>query len=78
MLKIKQDTTNVPAIDSIYSREGEYKYYKINDQQYGFPVYKCNKRWAANLLLQEAMKGERQTARRRLVSIILYLFLNIH
>ena len=47
-------------------------------EEYGFAIYKCKKQWASNLLLQEAMKGERQTARRRLVSSILYLFLNIH
>ncbi|KAI9326462.1 hypothetical protein BD770DRAFT_416960 [Pilaira anomala] len=29
------------------------------------PIYKCNKQWAAKLLLQEKMKGERQCKKRR-------------
>ncbi|KAI7873748.1 uncharacterized protein EV154DRAFT_487067 [Mucor mucedo] len=32
---------------------------------YGYQIYKCNKKWAANLLIQDTMKGQRQSERRR-------------
>jgi hypothetical protein len=32
---------------------------------FGYPIFRCRRQWAAGLLLQEAMKSERQTAHRR-------------
>lgn len=48
-----------PQVISYYSSKLESL---ITD--YGFPIYQCNKRWAATLLLQDAMKAERQVALR--------------
>lgn len=36
--------------------------------EYGYAIYKCNKKWAANLLIQECMKAERQGDKRRKVT----------
>jgi hypothetical protein len=34
-------------------------------ESYGFHIWKCRQQWAARTLLQEAMKAERQTEKRR-------------
>ncbi|GAA5797896.1 hypothetical protein HPULCUR_003292 [Helicostylum pulchrum] len=34
-------------------------------QGFGHAIYRCKRQWAAGLLLQESMKSERQTAKRR-------------
>lgn len=58
----------------------EQKYYtlllegEVNDSL-DLPIYKCKKQWAANLLLQEKMKGERQNKKRRRVIIFKFKFL---
>lgn len=33
--------------------------------KFGYELYECERQWAASLLLQEAMKAERQTEKRR-------------
>ncbi|GAA5805216.1 hypothetical protein HPULCUR_010730 [Helicostylum pulchrum] len=33
-------------------------------QGFGYAIYRCKRQWAAGLLLQEAMKSERQAAKK--------------
>jgi hypothetical protein len=49
-------------------------------ESYGFHIWKCRQQWAARTLLQEAMKAERQTEKRRAERVshyIKYLFLQL-
>ncbi|KAI9330338.1 hypothetical protein BD770DRAFT_403889 [Pilaira anomala] len=72
-LQMKKEGANATEWSGLSPEEQVYYSLQLEGviAEYGFPIYKCNKRWAANLLLQECMKGERQTKKRRMVIIII-------
>ncbi|KAG2191532.1 hypothetical protein INT47_003619 [Mucor saturninus] len=62
-----QEGTVATSWGSLSPQERTYYALRLEGDifDYGYQIYKCNKKWAANLLIQDTMKGQRQSERRR-------------
>ncbi|KAI7891039.1 uncharacterized protein EV154DRAFT_481555 [Mucor mucedo] len=67
-----QEGTVATSWGSLSPQERTYYALRLESDifDYGYQIYKCNKKWAANLLIQDTMKGQRQSERRRVCNAI--------
>lgn len=85
-LNMMQDNVDSTSWSQLSSRQQLYYSLKLEGAitDFGYPIYRCKRQWCASLLISDAMKGERQTASRRVhVSLSLkekrrlFFFINI-